>query len=128
MTLRQYLVLMTVGTLLAWSAVGVIVLAVDPAEAQTVIFAILYASLFMALTGTLSVSIFLIRTKLLRRSEILSRQVSLAFRQAMMLSALAVLTLHLQGKGLLTWWNSILMILALTLLEFFFISTKVKKV
>ena len=126
MTLRQYLVFMSLGTLLAWSAVAVIVLTIDPVEASPVIFAALYASLFLALTGTLSVGGFVFRSILLRQQDILSRQVAAAFRQAMLLSALAVMTLHLQSRGLLTWWNALLMVMVLTLMEFFFISTKVK--
>jgi hypothetical protein len=125
MTLRQYLILMAAGTALAWAAVGAIIFTVDPSAAPTIVFAVFYASLFLALTGTLSIVGFLLRIFLLRKQLVVSRHVAISFRQAVLLALLIVIALFLRSRSLLTWWNALLIVAALTVLEFFFISTKV---
>lgn len=127
MTLRQYLLMMGAGTLLSWTAVALIVLTVDPADTQSVVFAALYFSLFLGLTGLLSITGFLLRVWLLRKDFVLSRQVLVSFRQALLLSLILVMALILQSRTLLNWFNAVLMIAGLTLVEFFFISTKVRR-
>jgi len=124
MTLRQYLALMAVGTAISWSGVVLIVTAVDPADTQPVVFAILYVCLFLGLTGLLSILGFLLRVWLLRQEFLLSRQVLVSFRQAVMLSVLLVAVLGLQSHGLLNLLNGFLLVAALTLVEFFFISAR----
>jgi hypothetical protein len=127
MTLRQYLAIMGLGTAVAWSAVGLIVTHVDPDEAQVAVFAILYLALFLALTGTLSIVGFLLRVSLLKKDLFISQQVLAAFRQAVLLSLLLVSMLVLKSRAMLTWWIALLAVAALTLLEFFFISARVKR-
>ena len=118
---------MGIGTAVAWSAVALIVTQVDPNETQAVVFGIFYVAVFLALTGLLSILGFLLRVSLLKKNFFISRQVLVAFRQAILLSLLLVVMLILRGKGMLSWWMAILAIAALTTLEFFFISAKVKR-
>lgn len=127
MTLRQYLVLMCIGTALAWAAVALIVSSVDPFETQSVVFGAFYASLFLALTGTLSLIGFTARVALLKEKLVVSVQVAVSFRQAVLLALLIVVSLFLKSRSLLTWWNALMIVAALTVLEFFFISAKVKQ-
>lgn len=127
MTLRQYLIIMSIGTLLSWSAVGMIVTMTDPTQTQSVVFVILFASLFLALTGTLSISGFLMRIWLLRKQYFISKEVLVSFRQAIMLTTLLIASLVMQSRTLLTWWNAVLMVLALTMLEFFFVTARTKR-
>jgi hypothetical protein len=126
MTLRIYLVSMLAGTLGAWAAVGMILTLTDPADARAVVLAILYAALFLALTGTFSLIGFVLRLWLFKQQYFVSRQVLVAFRQALLLALLLVIALALQSKSLLTWWNALLVLGAVTFLEFFFVSAKVK--
>ncbi|HTK04630.1 MAG TPA: hypothetical protein VL500_03535 [Candidatus Eisenbacteria bacterium] len=126
MTLRQYLLLMGVGTALAWGAVGIIIATVDPTDTQLVVFGVFYASLWLALTGTLSIIGFVLRVALLKKQLVVSRHVAVSFRQAVLLALLIVVSLFLQSRSLLTWWNAVLIVAALTVLEFFFISAKTR--
>ena len=118
--------LMGVGTALAWSAVGLIIGTVDPTQTQSVVFGAFYASLFLALTGTLSIIGFVLRVAFLRQQLVVSRHVAVSFRQAIMLALLIIVSLFLQSRSLLTWWNALLIVAAITMLEFFFISAKVR--
>lgn len=127
MTLRQYLALMGIATAVIWSAVALIITQVDPDETQAIVFGIFYVALFLAMTGTLSIVGFLLRIWLLKQNFFVSRQVLIAFRQGVLLSMLIVAMLVLRSKTMLSWWMALLAVAALTALEFFFISAKVKR-
>jgi hypothetical protein len=122
MTLRQYLTIMSAGTAAVWASVVVIVTQIDPAEAPLPVIVIFYLALLAALTGTFAVIGFALRIMILRKTHMLSRQVLVSFRQAALLAALGVIAVVLRSRGALNWWNSILLILAATALEFIFIS------
>ncbi|KPJ85391.1 hypothetical protein AMJ57_03205 [Parcubacteria bacterium SG8_24] len=118
---------MSLGTLLAWFAVGLIVTMVDPSDTEPVVFAVFYTSLFLALTGMFSILGFVTRVMLLRKRFFVSRQVAVSFRQAVLLAGLIITALLLRGHGMLTWWTTLLMVAALTSLEFFFISARLRR-
>jgi hypothetical protein len=124
MTLRQYLILMTAGTSLSWIAVGLIVATVDPNKAPLAVFAVFYASMFLAMTGTFSVIGFLMRIGLLKQQLVVSRHVAVSFRQSLLLASLVVIAMYLASKSLLNWWNALIIVAGLTIFEFFFISAK----
>ena len=118
---------MTLGTVLSWTAVGMIVSMTDPTQTQAVVFVILFASLFLALTGTLSVGGFVMRIWVLRKQYFISKEVLVSFRQAIMLATLLIASLVMQSRSILTWWNAMLMVVALTMLEFFFVTARAKR-
>lgn len=122
MTLRQYLIFMAIGTALAWTAVGLVVSAVDPTSAVPLVFVIFYAALFLALTGTIAIAAFGLRIALLKEQLVVSRHVGISFRQAFLFAFILCFALFLQGKHILNWWNGTLMVIAITFLESFFIS------
>lgn len=126
MTLRQYLILMAIATVLAWTAVAVILTAVDPARATAPIYAVLYAALLLASTGAIAIIGILARSRLTGGGLLMPRQVVAAFRQALFLSLLFVSALFLRGGGLLTWWHAVLLVAAATAAELFFASARAK--
>ncbi len=119
MTLRTYLALMAVGTALSWGAVALIVVALDPAQTPTIVVVMLYASALLALTGTFSIAGLALRRTILRGEFLVSRQVAVSFRQAILLALLVVIALAFRSRSLLTWWNAALLAAAALLLEFF---------
>jgi hypothetical protein len=123
MTLKKYLILMSICTLFCWLAWVLVINYIDPTETGVLGFVFFYSSLFLAVLGTMSVFGFAFRMKIFK-DELVYKQVGTAFRQAVMFGVLVVGSLFLQSKSLLTWWNIILFVLALTVLEFFFISYK----
>lgn len=124
MTIRQYLMLMMLGTAFAWSAVILIMTMIEPTGTQPVVMVVFFASLFLALTGTFSVLGFVSRIAVLRKGFRLSHQVAVSFRQAAILSLFLVAALFLQSKSMLTWWNAFLAVALATVLESFFITAK----
>ncbi len=123
MTLKQYLILMSITAVFCWMVWVSVLYLIDPNAAGILGFIFFYLSFFLALAGTLSVLGLLLRMKF-GKEEAVFKTVITSFRQAMMLSFLVIGSLFLKSKNLLTWWNIIFLILGLTILEFFFISYK----
>ncbi|PIY78796.1 MAG: hypothetical protein COY82_00570 [Parcubacteria group bacterium CG_4_10_14_0_8_um_filter_35_7] len=123
MTLKSYLILMTISTFFCWLAWGVVLFFIDPTQAGFIGLLFFYLSLFLALTGTISLIGFFLRTLILK-NEIVFRHVIISFRQAVFFSMVIVGSLFLESKDLFTWWNITFLVLFLTVLEFFFISQR----
>ncbi len=123
MTLTKYLIFMGSSTLLCWGAWFLVVFFLDPENAGVIGLLAFYISLLLALTGTFFFFNFLFR-HLFNKEAIVARQVGLSFRQAISFAIIVIGALFLQSRGLLNWGNILLLILALTLLEIFFVSKR----
>lgn len=126
MTLKQYLILMTISAVFCWAIWVFVLFMIDPTTAGLLGFGFFYLSLFLSLAGTMSVLGLLFRKKF-GKEEAVFRTVTTSFRQATLLSLLVIGALFLKSKSLLAWWNIVLLVLALTILEFFFISYQKRK-
>lgn len=124
MTLKEFIIWMFLGTLICWSAFGIILYTTNPFEAGTVAFIFFYISMVLALTGTLTLAGLFTRVFILKRDDFAARRVTASFRQGIFLAVAFSAGLLLMSKDLITWWNITLFVLGITLLEFFFISSK----
>ena len=123
MTLKQYLLFMAGATLAAWLSLILVIFLVDPYSGPGGVI-LFYLSLYLAILGTISIIGFFARLKFRPNDIVISREVSNAFRQGFFLAFLLVSILYLQSKDSLVWWNMLLLIAAMTILEFLFISHK----
>jgi hypothetical protein len=121
MSLRLYLVGLMFSTIFCWACFVLILFYVNPDEAGFVGFLAFYLSLFFALTGTFSLIGFYLRVWL-SRNEILFKHISPAFRQGFFLALILVISLVLQAFRILTWWDGLLLVGSVVLLEFYFMS------
>jgi hypothetical protein len=121
MTLKQYFFWMVLATALCWLGWGSVIWMVDPAEAGLLGLFVFYAALCLSLIGTFSVAGLAFRA-LTRHHEPVSRHAATSFRQSVLLTGLMAGSLALQSRSLLTWWNLLLFIATMTVLEFFLIS------
>jgi len=117
MTLRQYLFLMSLGTILCFVAWLFVIFNIDPNQADNLSFIFFYTSLFLFLLGVISIINLLIKTKILKSEEVVFRHVKRTFRQGVIVAALVVFLLLLQQYRYLTWWNLIIFILLVILIE-----------
>ncbi len=117
MSLRFYLALMSIGTLLCWVAWFFVITNIAPDEAGIMGMIFFYTSLFMALVGTVSVIGFAIRKKLIKNEDAVLRHVSHTFRQSIFIAGLAIITLYLKAHDLLAWWNLVLLVVLFIVLE-----------
>lgn len=120
MTLRAFIAFMVAATVISAAAATLIIAGTDPSSAPLAVFALLYGSIFFALAGLLALGGIVIRV-FVARTDVVARQVAVAFRQALLASGMLTAMLALRGNDLLTWWNIILLIAAGTLLESLFI-------
>ena len=123
MSFRSYLILMTLGTVTAWIAWAVVLHGVDPTRSGGLGFLLFYATLTMALFGTISLAGMLIR---LWRSkeELASRIVLRSFRQGILFTVLLSGSLMLFSHGWFRWWTMLLVIIILGLIELTFLSSR----
>lgn len=117
MTLRQYLILMTVGTVVCWITWLFVVYSLNPFQAGFVAFAFFYFSSFLALVGTFSVIGFIVRSRIIQNDEVVFRHVKKTFRQSIIVAGLVLFALLLLQLRLLRWWNSLLLLLLFILCE-----------
>ena len=123
MTLKTYLTIMLLATGICWSTFAVVINSINPETTNWIGFSLFYTSLFLAIVGTSALIGFVIRFILLRK-DLVFRQVAIAFRQSFLFAFIIVGSLILQSFRMLTWYNAILFIVGLTVLEFFLISYK----
>ncbi|MDP3964811.1 MAG: hypothetical protein Q8Q20_04130 [bacterium] len=121
MSLKKFLVIMTVVTLVCWIGWITVVFYIDPDSGGFLGLSLFYLSLFLAITGTFALLGFFFRVWFSHNEKVFEH-VGIAFRQSILFSILIVGALVLQGVRILTWWNVILFIFAVGLLELFFLT------
>jgi len=123
MSFRSYLILMTFATLAAWSAWIVVVNAIDPTQSGWLGFLLFYSTFSIALFGSLSM--LGIAVRFWAKQEVLPVRITLkAFRQALLLTTLFVVSLILFSQGWFRWWTMILVLLIVGLVELTFVSSE----
>ncbi len=123
MKLKHYLVVMTLATILCWTAWGFVIVNVNPFESGLVGFMSFYSSLFFSMFGTLSLITLGAYYKFTDIRPIF-KIVEKSFRDACVLSVVVIILLYLQAQQLLTIWNLSLFILFLFLIGSFYVSTR----
>lgn len=119
MTLKSYLVVMTVTTLVLIGVLSAFIAHIDPFMADTFIMALFYVLFFLACTGVFSVIGFFIRL-LRKRSEAVFRHVRITVRQGAFFAAILTAVLVLQRFRILNYLHIALLIVFFTTIEVFF--------
>lgn len=117
MSLKIYLFLMSLGTLLCWVAWIFVITSLAPQESGIMGLVIFYSSLFLALVGSISVLGFLIRRAKYKNDELVFRHVRHTFRQSILIGAFAICLLILRANNVLTWWTLVLLLIFFFVLE-----------
>lgn len=124
MSLKQYLILISVGSVITWITWVIVLFSVNPFESGALGFTLFYITLSVACIGTLALMGFGVRMAIYRHEGIVLRQVTTAFRQSIFLTMILIGSLILQSHALLAWWNILIFIAGVTILEFFFLSSR----
>ncbi|MBP9864559.1 hypothetical protein KBC54_03880 [Patescibacteria group bacterium] len=118
MSFRAYLLFMGVSTIIAWLAWVVLLLNIDPTQASLFVFIIFYFTLAVGLIGTISLLSMAYRVLVVKQHDLIIRQVRVAFRHAVLLSSLAVISLALSASGLFHWWVLVVLIVGASMIEY----------
>jgi hypothetical protein len=108
MTLKKYLNLMSIWTLIAWLCWLAAMFFINPAKTGWFGFLVFYLSLFLAITGTVTIFSFLIAAR--RKKIPIFVAVNRSFWQGVWLATLVVVVLLLQGLKLLQLWNLVVFV------------------
>lgn len=117
MTLRSSLVVFGLGSGFAWAAFLLILFTVPPETAGSVGEGFFFGSLFVALTGTLTMLGALGRTRASTMLPVL--HLGPSFRQGILLATAATGLLLLQRFRFLRWWNVLAVVAVLVGIDFY---------
>lgn len=117
MSLSAYLWGIRLFTLLSLSAWLGIVFAVDPEQGGVAGRALFFISFFALLLGFLTLGVTWLYRKVLGEASA-AHHLGRAFRQAFLLAAYAEGILFFQYQRILTWWDSLLWLAAIILIEY----------
>lgn len=122
MTLRSYLILFSLATVVAWIGWIFILMSIDPFTSGAIWLVGFYVTLIFALFGFFSLLGFFFRVWFSEETR-LFRHLSVATRQGALLSLFVCALLILQSSRYLSWWNIGLLIIVLVMIEYFFIAS-----
>ncbi len=117
MSLRSFILLMILGTVLACMAWMIILFSVDPRDSGIAGFVMFYVTLGAALTGMTLLFLSFVRIILLRRRDVAVREIRTSFRHALLFSIVAMGTLALSAQGLLKTWHVLALIAVASIAE-----------
>jgi Na+/melibiose symporter-like transporter len=109
------------ASFISWSAWLLVFLKLDPFESPELALPLFFFSFFLALAGTFTILLFFIK-KWRTHDEVFVKHVMISLRQGLLLSFCASICLALLMLGLLRVWNGLLIVIFITLLEFYFSS------
>jgi hypothetical protein len=123
MTLKNYLVVMSVLSAFCWGIFLFVASSVDPTSTNWVGFALFYLALFLSFSGTSALVGFIIRFVIIRK-QLAFNSVKISFRQSFLFSLFIVILLLLKSQQLFSWLNIFLLLIIFTILELFLTSYK----
>lgn len=117
MSLRSFVSLMAVGTVLAWAAWALILLNVNPFETSLAGLALFYVTLAAGIVGAVTLALTFIRVGLLRRAHVPGREIKIAFRHALLFMFVAIFSLILSAHGWVHTWHLVALVALAALAE-----------
>ena len=112
---------MRLVTLFTLAALGLVIYNVDPERSGIIGKLLFYSVLFFSLSGIFNLFLLWVRKKTIGFDAAYSN-LGLSFRQGILLSLMVTVILILQGLRMLVWWDALLVVAAVFLVELYFIS------
>ena len=116
-----YLTAILFATFLSWASWFVVLYKLSPFSQPTLALSLFYSSLFVALAGTFTLLFYFLRAWA-NKKEIYNVHLNTSLRQGVLLSAMIIIGLGFQRLRVLTWWDGILLLAIVLLIEFYFSS------
>lgn len=116
---QTYLISIVIATFFAWSSWFVVVYKLSPFTQPALSLSLFYSSLFIAFAGTFTLLFYFMRLWA-GRKEISNIHLNTSVRQGILLSLMIVVALGFQRLRVLTWWDGMLLLAVVLLIEFYF--------
>lgn len=120
MTLRLYLWGLKIGALVSLIGWLVVIFNVDPLKDGPIGLVLFYGSLFLFL-ATILIVLFTAFRKPADSGETDARYLQISFRQGLLLATLGIIFLVMQSYRVLVWWDGLLVIAGMLLIELYFL-------
>lgn len=120
MSLRLYLIIMTLVSLCAWIAWFIVIHAIDPTKSGFLGFLLFFVTLGISFLSTVTLFGTLVRVWF-KKDQVVYRHVVRSLRQGLILTVLFLAALILAGLSLLVWWAIFLLVLIAVVLELIFL-------
>ncbi|HEX7586353.1 MAG TPA: hypothetical protein VF390_01845 [Patescibacteria group bacterium] len=121
MTLKSYIWGMRLVALFSFIALGLVINYVDPEKSGIVGKVLFYLIFFFFLSSFFNLGLLWIRKRALGK-EAVSLNISLSFRQGALLAIFVAGLMVLQSMRLLIWWDGLLLLAGVFLVELYFLS------
>jgi len=121
MTLKSYLNAMTTATSFAFMGWILVIMYIDPINSGFMGLGLFYTTLFLGLLGFFTLISFSLK-RWIANNEVIFSYITSSFRQGFWLSIIIIGILVMQGARILNWWDALLFVGSISLLELYFIS------
>jgi hypothetical protein len=121
MSLRTYIWGIRIITLISLGACIFVIKSVDPDISGLIGKIIFYLSVFFFLSGLFNLILLGLRKKSIVIENV-SANISLSFRQGILLALFCIGLLILQSFRMLVWWDGLLLLLGIFIIELYFVS------
>lgn len=121
MSRSLYLVGIFIAAIFGWASWGVVVNKLSPYISPVPALVLFYLSVFIAMTATFTLFGYYLRVWL-NKHEVYSQHINIALRQGVLLSVIMCTGLVFQRLRVLTWWDGLLLVLIIILIEFYFMA------
>lgn len=116
---QAYLIGMLIATVFGWASWLVVLYKLSPFSQPTLSLSLFYGSFFVALAGTFSLIFYFLKVWT-NKKEIYNAHLNTALRQGILLSLMIIVGLAFQRLRVLTWWDGLLLLAIVLLIEFYF--------
>lgn len=121
MSHNRYIVIISFAAIISWMAFYLVITKLDPFMSTGLSLPLFFISLFFALTSTFTIAGFYLRVWF-NKNEIYYDHINVSLRQGILLTLIALGSLMFQLLGVLTWWSGLLLIGAITMIEFYLVA------
>ena len=121
MTLKTYIWGIRFIALFSIFALGVVINYIDPESSGFIGVALFYLVAFFVFSGIFNLFLLFVRKKLLG-VESIAKNIGLSFRQGSLLAIIILGVMILQSLRMLIWWDVLLLVAGVFLIELYFLS------
>ena len=124
MSYPLYLIGIFIAAVFGWSSWIVVINKLSPFYSPMYALTFFYLSLFIALTSTLGLLGYFVRVWI-NKNEVYFYHINIALRQGALISAMVCVAIMFQRMRVLTWWDALLLLMLVGLIELYFMGREV---
>lgn len=125
MTYSSYLAVIFFSSVVSWLSFYMVIERLDPFVNPVTAFVSISVTMFLALTGTFTILGFYLRLFWLKNS-LYFYNINVSFRQGVLLAFAVCIMLGFQAFRILNWWDGMIIVLVVAIIEFSFLSKRLQ--